>query len=194
MKRLRVILIAWGLVFLPSRELIPEETKAYNEELLSKQVSIEVAGPGLKSTYGKISCVYYESAELYYKNAAPGNRWSSTDHRFSSSEPFQILIEGSFRVTVKPSSTLRLFIPPTYERTFTPKGGYTLGKRVDYCLQKGKKYFLLIRREAIEYGPPDETGRRGSKTYDFIQISDREFKDDRPQVDPTPTYFGWIYG
>lgn len=154
-------------------------------ELLSRQMSIAVGGKTLKSNYGGLNCVYYESAVLYES--------SSPDPQTASEEPFNITIDDRIHLTVEPSSTLRLFVSPSFQRDFKRQGSLLQGHQVDYCLQKGKKYFMGVKKEVIEYGPPRPNGRRETNTYYFLRISDKEFKNGQPQVEPTPHYKGWIY-
>lgn len=168
---------------------------AVHPELLSRQMTIAVEGKTLKSNYGGLSCVYYESAVLYFENKekAAQNQWMSLDSRTSSEETFHIVADDQIWLAVEPSSALRLFVSPSFQRDFIRKRSTLPGRQVDYCLQKGKKYFMWIKKEVIAYGPPRPDGRRETNTYYFIQISDREFKNGQPQVEPTPHYKGWIY-
>lgn len=185
-------------------------------------VEIEVDGKNIKSTYGKLDCVYFESATFYYtKGSDSANTW---DKGSKGKEPFFVLVDeltkhpelnsmltkdektGKYKMNVKPSDSLRLFMSPTFQKEFTKnnapnkqtkerlKEGLVSGRLVDYCLQKGKKYYMKIKEDSYEYGAPDEKGHRLSSSITFIQISDKEFKQGKPQVEETPEYQGWIYG
>ncbi|MBS3067989.1 hypothetical protein J4450_04765 [Candidatus Micrarchaeota archaeon] len=153
--------------------------------VLGKQLEIEVYGEELKSTFGNLSCVYFESGKFY----------DDGSYRFrNSEEQFHIIIEGKFKVAVEQKGgALRLFISTsTFERQFKDKD--KAGREVDYCLQKGKKYYMVIGSEGYEYGPPDESGKRATSGVTYIEISDKEFKNGKPQVEQTPTVKNWIYG
>jgi len=196
-------------------------------------LEIEVDGVDLKSPYGKLNCVHFESAVFFYtkqneKNFSKPNTW---DIGKNNKEPFWILVNEKDmdnygyrkffetfvnkdmekgRYKIYPSDKLRLFISPTFQKDFTKKTTpakyrnrfeeitlgetITLGKFVDYCLQKGKKYYMLISEESYQYGPPDKNGYRPSGSITFFKISDKKFKNTKPQVDETPTYREWIYG
>ena len=154
-------------------------------KVLGKQLEIEVDGEDLKSTWGNLSCVYFESGKFY----------DDGSYRFrNSEEQFYIVIEGKYKVAVEQKAgALRLFMfTSTFERQFKDKD--KAGREVDYCLQKGKKYYIFLERESHEYGPPDESGNRATSGLVVIQISDKEFKNGIPQAEQTPTVKGWIYG
>ncbi len=199
--------------------LEPNEVQEYNSiaeflennsDSLYKQLEITVEGNENKSLYGKLNCVYYEWATLFYseENKKNASQYSVVTEKGSSKEDFYILIEGKYKVKIKPSSELRLFTGPTFEKSFNKTNAPTedakqtleenanlvMGRQVDYCLQKGKTYYLFLKKESFKYGPPDETGRRASSSYIFLQISDKEFKNNQPQEKETPTYSNWIYG
>lgn len=190
-----------------------DSTKSFlaENDMAFKQLKIKVSGNDLKSFYGKLDCVYSESLTGYYdkQNANNSNKPSVYTTGFSSQDEFYMIIEDAYKVKVEPASTLRLFMLPAFEKQFDKSSapteedkkrlieeeqyGVTVGKQLDYCLQKNKQYYLLIRQDQVEYGPPTPDGDRSSRQIIFLYVSDREFVDGQPQVDPTSTFQGWTY-
>ncbi len=174
-------------------------------EALNKQLEITVDGEDIESPYGELKCVYFESGILWYEKENEKNFSRYSSGRTQPSEQEFYIMVAKHMIKIKPNSELRLFIPPTFQKEFKKENApdfvnkemfdrYSLMREMDYCLQNGKKYYILIRSEDYEYGAPDKSGNRGHGTLTFIQISDKEFINGKPQVEETPTYRGWVYG
>ncbi|MFH1521292.1 MAG: hypothetical protein ABID61_06620 [Candidatus Micrarchaeota archaeon] len=180
-----------------------------DNNLTVKQFEFTVDGNQIKSLHGNLSCVYYESVVIFYneENKNIPENYSTLTDTFHSEDSFYIVVDGKHKIEITPTSTLRLFLSPTFENQFTKSDApdqssknmfdednyLVLGKQVDFCLQKNKTYYGFVRKEELDYGPPNENGDRASHTYYFFQISDKPFVNDKPQIPETPTFSGWIY-
>ncbi len=193
-----------------------EEMKEYNSikeftkenDVSGKVFEIEVDGENIKSRYGGVEGVYQESALVFYseENKDDAYGFGTITSTESSEDEFYIIIkELNAKIRIEPDDKLRLFVGFSFEESFTKENAPSehmkdlfdynvLGKKVDFTLEKGKTYYMLVEVQDMEYGPPDEDGERSSKELTFIKISDMEFKDGEPQRKATPTFEGWMYG
>ena len=71
---------------------------------------------------------------------------------------------------------------------------YSKAQRVEYCLEKGIMYYLMVTSENFDFGPPDNQGTRPSRDVYFVHISDKPFKNGKPQRPLALTYQAAIYG
>ena len=163
--------------------------------------------PEIKSLYGKIKCVYYESGAEYFKE---GKKTPQMWKTFYCSEKIFYIepLQTDIKIEIEPNPTLQLFTKPTFEKKFTKKDApkeyksdfdepldeISYGKLSDFCLIKGKEYFVDLKTEEISYGPPDESGIRRSSNITFVRISDFPFKGNKPQIPQTPGNKNAIFG
>lgn len=165
------------------------------------QLKITVDGEIGESALSKTKCVYFEASTLLYKNGQlVGNTTS-----FGSDNDIFMIIEKKAKVRVSVNK-MRTYLKPVYKKEFTideitdeerktrfAKSGYEKIADIEFILQKDKKYYAMFGEESYHLPPDRRGGQPRRATNTVIWISDKEYKDGKPQVEITPHYKGWKY-
>ena len=158
--------------------------------------TVRVDGNARTSPWSNRRCVYFEWS---YKDGP--TRWRG----FQSEEPFTVKTpKGSLQLA---RAQVRTHLGSSYTRTFTRKDAAKAPEPVaqrikedgrpltveEFCLSPGVDYHARVRVETYSLPPTDEGGAPGHGTNAVLVITDKAFKDGRPQRDVTPGFEGWTY-
>jgi hypothetical protein len=99
-------------------------------------------------------------------------------------------------------NNIRIKLNRNNVRTFIEETGSFSGKdiesgrmlpSIEYGLVKNKKYYAKVSSEEYHLPPDRESGEPKKRTNHVLWISNKPFKNGKPQVELTPLYKGWSY-
>jgi len=184
-----------------------------NSNFEGRQFEITVDGDMIKSLLNK-GCVYEQKGIVFYDDRYKDKitTYGSSTGFHDTTEPIYLILNSTdgnsasdtYKIKVDINNHLRLFIQPevitSFTKETTPKNlkhqfeyGVVIGRNLKFCLKKEKKYYLIFETYDYAYGRPYPDGHRSHSSLIFVKISDKPFRNSKPQVPESPMYFGVIY-
>jgi hypothetical protein len=163
--------------------------------------TLSLDGETQQSFLSESECVYWEWVYGVVRN---GN-WVVTSRGYQSNLTIQATTkQGTFELT---TPRMRTFLKPSWEKVFDKKHKAEAPEAVrpmiddedspitvvEYCLKKNTGYHARIKSESGLLPPSKPNGPPRERKHVVLVVSDRPFKDGRPQGEVTPAYRGWKY-
>ena len=159
-------------------------------------------GDAEESPESKKEYIYFEVV-LYYGEDVLEGTYRTLYNREGN---FIFTYDDKYNVKIR-WRKLRPYIADIWEKEFTkdnldtaPAGVKNVftkkevkkAKLVEVGIEKGKKYYAMFKQESYSL-PPTRDGKPKRKTNLVLMISDKPFKDRKPQTELSPLFKGWTY-
>ncbi len=177
-----------------------EYLKDNNKE--KEPFEIVFIGDGEKSLESKKEYIYFEVVLYYGEDVLEGT------YRilYNREGDFTFAYDDKYNVNIR-WRKLRPYIADIWEKEFSrddsdtappsvknvfKKKGVKKAKLVEVGIEKDKKYYAMFKQESY-YLPPTRGGKPKRKTNLVLMVSDKPFKDKKPQTELSPLFKEWTY-